>query len=251
MMDVGVHGTRKRFEPPSDVSSGTGEYVVVGVPSPRVVGILAEPTSGTYPEPDTPYPSEDETEAGSAAVIEDMLAIRPLFDVDPYMHVHAVGKIRLREADYPWPTHAGFAPRVAIEGGVKGLVAAARDERFEIGMDSSFSRGLDELSRIEPRAVLAALTEHVDHLGHEVFAEVMRWTSRQPLSVIRDFAVDLLERGLTHESSFIRDAAALGLAELLEEKALDRLRGAYRVEKVPELREDIGDLIQSLECDGS
>ena len=116
-----------------------------------------------------------------------------------------------------------------------------------MGMDSKFSRGLDELLQIGPRAVFRALADHLDHVSHEVFAEALRWTARQHRADIRDLAVELLERGLGHESPFVRDAAALGLAELLEDDALGPLRRAHGLEIVPELQQDIGDLIASLE----
>ena len=78
-------------------------------------------------------------------------------------------------------------------------------------------------------------------------AEILRWASRQEAAAIRDLVVDLLSTGLYHTVSLVRDAAALGLAYLEEDAAIAPLRHALGREKVPELREDLENLIRSLE----
>ena len=129
------------------------------------------------------------------------------------------------------------------------LIAAAHDENFEVGIESRFSRGLQRLCRFDSPVVLGYLrTKLIDNnTSSEVLAEILRWASHQDESTIRAFVVDLLSTGLHHASSLVRDAAALSLAHLDESTALARLRPALEIETVPELREDLEELIRSLE----
>ncbi len=56
----------------------------------------------------------------------------------------------------------------------------------------------------------------------------------------------LIRAGLHHEASLVRDAAALGLVWLEGTEATLPLRQAFERETVPELKQDLEDLIQSL-----
>ena len=145
-----------------------------------------------------------------------------------------------------------IATNLNLEEALEKLVADSVEEQFEVGMDSGLSRGLDGLCGNNPSAVLRLLCRRLPGMIHEVAAEVMRWTARQELkSSSCRLAVDLLELGLLHEAPLLRDTAALGLADLLEEGAVGLLRKALDREQVPELRQDIGDLIASLETSDS
>ena len=129
------------------------------------------------------------------------------------------------------------------------LIAAAHDEFFEVGIESRFSRGLQRLCRFDSPVALEFLrTKLIDNsTSSEVLAEILRWASHQEESTIRALVVDLLSTGLHHSSSLVRDAAALSFAHLDESTALARLRPALEIEAVPELREDLEELIRSLE----
>ena len=129
------------------------------------------------------------------------------------------------------------------------LTAAARDEFFEVGIESQFSRDLQRLFRFDSTIVLQYLTTKLieNDSNSEVLAEGLRWASRQETSSIRSRVVDLLSAGLNHMSSLVRDEAALGLAYLDKTAALARLPGVLERETVPELREDLKELISSLE----
>lgn len=129
------------------------------------------------------------------------------------------------------------------------LCLAAHDEQFEAGVESRFSRGLQQLCAYDPTSVLQALRARLtdNDASSEVLAEVLQWASRQEADAIRALVVDLLSTGLRHTSSLVRDAAASGLAYLDEGAAVSRLRQALASEKVPELRQDLEDLLCSLE----
>lgn len=141
-----------------------------------------------------------------------------------------------------------FVPR-QIEEHLDYLCSIAYDEPFEAGIESQFSRDLQRLCIYNPNAVLQSLrTRLMDNsMDSSVSAEILQWASRQEAATIRTPVVDLLSAGLHHTSSLVRDAAASGLAYLDEGAAITYLRQALEREDTPELREDLEDLIRSLE----
>ena len=137
-----------------------------------------------------------------------------------------------------------------VEEQLDRLCLAAHDEQFEAGVESRFSRALQQLSRVyHSTVVLRSLRARLmdDDAGPEVLSEILQWASRQEAGTIRTHVIDLITAGLHHASALVRDAAALALACLDERAAVTRLRQALDREAVPELREDLKDLIRSLE----
>ena len=137
-----------------------------------------------------------------------------------------------------------------VEERLDRLCLAARDEQFEAGVESQFSRALQRLLwAYHPTAVLRSLRARLvnDDAGPEVLSEILQWASRQEAGAIRTHVIDLVAAGLHHASALVRDAAALALACLDERAAVAHLRQALEREAVPELREDLEDLIRSLE----
>lgn len=141
-----------------------------------------------------------------------------------------------------------FVPR-RVEEHLDYLCMIAYDEPFEAGIESQFSKDLQRLCMYNPNAVLQSLrTRLMDNSTNpSVSAEILQWASRQEATAIRTLVVDLLSAGLRHPSSLVRDVAASGLAYLDEDAAIIYLRQALEREDIPELREDLEDLIRSLE----
>ena len=135
-----------------------------------------------------------------------------------------------------------------LEAHLDRLYSAARGEMFEVGMKSQFSRGLQQLCAYAPVAVMQSLKVRLvdDGIRAEVLAETLEWASEQEAIALRDSVIDFLSMGLRHASSLVRDSAALSLASLDEAAAIPPLQRAFEREKVPELRDDLGDLIRSL-----
>ena len=129
------------------------------------------------------------------------------------------------------------------------LFDAEKNEYFELGMDSKFSASLQDLCGYDPSSVLVSLKRRITGGGdgRNIMAEAIRWASRQESKVIRHLVLELLYVALHHHSSLVRDSAASGLSYLEEERALLPLREAWLREEVPELKEDLSDLIESLE----
>ena len=137
-----------------------------------------------------------------------------------------------------------------VEEQLDRLCLAAHDEQFEAGVESRFSRALQRLLWVyHPTVVLRSLKARLvdGDAGPEVLSEILQWASRQEANAIRTHVIDLMAAGLHHASALVRDAAALALACLDERAAVAHLRQALEREAVPELREDMEDLIRSLE----
>lgn len=130
---------------------------------------------------------------------------------------------------------------------VENVFSAAREEQFEVGMESRFSRELDDLCAANPDFVLETLIEKVRNSSCEpqVIAELLQWTSRQRKTLGLD-AMYLFKQGLLHGSSLVRDCAALSFADFDESRALVHLQEAARTETEVELRKDLEALVDSL-----
>ena len=146
-----------------------------------------------------------------------------------------------------WVQSAEQSEAIDAERIVSALLLGAREEQFEVGMYSDFSSRLDEVFRTNPQRTISALEMNFDTEKDEVIAEALRWASSQDDTSYRVLVTNLLEGCLTHESALVRDTAALGLADLLGKDAVGVLRLTFERELVPELKNDIGDLIGSLE----
>ncbi len=130
------------------------------------------------------------------------------------------------------------------------LCFAAKDERFEDGYESDFSRQLVELLRQHSDETLAWLTTAIlsDQINPEVAAEALRWVGNVPYPFSRLERRRLLERCLLHSTSArIRDGALLGLASLDDPASVQTVKRAIAQETLPELRADLEQLLQQLE----
>ena len=135
---------------------------------------------------------------------------------------------------------------VSIDIEIDRLFYSAKEEKFEIGMDSQFANSLQELSECGVGKLVKCLENKLMQHSTEpkIAVEVMEWASRQEgyNDVVR-----LLAWGLNHESAVVRDNAALSLAYFDEKIASKEIGEAIEREQIPELREDMEDLVRSLE----
>lgn len=137
---------------------------------------------------------------------------------------------------------------MSLEREVDRLFWAASDEQFEVGMVSEFAHGLDDLLAASPIELLHVLQTRLDtpRTPIEVIAEAMHWLGELEHETFRKQVVSILLFGLNHESPVVRDAGALALGDLEGCDALIHLKQAIEKENVPELREDMEDLVESL-----
>lgn len=147
-----------------------------------------------------------------------------------------------------WLKHQPISS-VRLEQSLHGLFDAATEEKFERGMESDFAKGLKGLLVLSPIELLRLLRTRLTETSMpvEVVAEAMRWLGEQEQKSIRKHIVSLLIYGLQHTSPLVRDAGALALGRLEGSNSLSHLNRAIADETVPELRQDMRDLAESLQ----
>jgi hypothetical protein len=131
---------------------------------------------------------------------------------------------------------------------MRKLFFQSREERFESGIESSLAAGLTKLLADEGES---ALTEFRQLLFQpatipDLAAEAIKAIARIERGISREQSRELLESGLMHLSALVRDAAVLGLATLGDAKSVPALTVALQHEPVPELREDLKQLLSEL-----
>jgi hypothetical protein len=129
------------------------------------------------------------------------------------------------------------------------LFISAKDEIFEDGMESEFSKGLTALIRKYGNDALAELAYFIvyEKASPEVTGEALRWLGLMDHPLSYHWRLWLLERSLSSRSARIRDGAVLGLAFLDDPDAVPYLRQAVDREPVKELRADMEQVLAQLE----
>ena len=135
-----------------------------------------------------------------------------------------------------------------VELRLPGILADAAHEHFEVGMNSRFADGLQRLSLIAMRALLEQLHSQYSSrsISPEVLSEILWWASRQSTDNERPAIIQMMVRGLSHESPLVRDTAALTLANFDEAAAREHLPRAIEREPMPPLKDDMLNLLRSL-----
>lgn len=136
-----------------------------------------------------------------------------------------------------------------VDNELEHLFSAAQEEQYEAGMESQFTRNLQQLYESNPEIVLQSLKARFEsNIGNSgVLSKTLEWVSHLEGSTFSSDIVSVLLTGLNHSSPLVRDAAALGFAYFDERVAIGYIKQAIEKEDVPELREDLEDLVQSLE----
>lgn len=132
---------------------------------------------------------------------------------------------------------------------VLDLFRNARDEFFEDGIDSEFSRGLISMVNRYGDFGVSALAGEILNLrgSEEAASEALRWIGRIRSEVSRGYRRWLLERSLFSTSPKIRDGAVLGLASMADPLSASELKRAASSETVEPIRQDILELLAQLE----
>ncbi len=128
------------------------------------------------------------------------------------------------------------------------LVKQARDEVFEDGMESHFSRKLMFFIREYGVDATDVLEEFIcsERINAEIASETLRWVGHMYDLPTLQPRLWLLGRGLRCLSPRVRDAAALGLSFLGDSQACPTLQAAIEREEIPELREDMKQALAEL-----
>lgn len=129
------------------------------------------------------------------------------------------------------------------------LFQCSRYQVFEDGMESDFSRQLTFFILYYRHDALSELSSLLGStaVAPEVSAEALRWIGRLHDPSTKPHRLWLLERTLSSGNPVIRDGAIVGLAALDDRRAIVYVARAIEVEPLPELRNDLIQLLKQLE----
>jgi len=129
------------------------------------------------------------------------------------------------------------------------LLGRAKEESFEDGVASDFSRSLLALVERNATEIILALVDLIAaaSTSDSVAAEALRWIARINDPYSRHYRLWLLERSLFARSPVVRDGAIIGLSELADKHAVPYLRQAIQAEALEELQADMVAVLRELE----
>jgi len=136
-----------------------------------------------------------------------------------------------------------------LEKNATALFASAKEQIFEDGMESDFSREIAEFITSYGRSAMEAIIGLIlcGRINSEVVSEALRVIGRiDHVSTYRD-RLWLLERGLYSSYARVRDGAIVGLAYLDDPIAIKPLGFAIEREQTPELRKDMEQVLSQLQ----
>ena len=136
----------------------------------------------------------------------------------------------------------------ALTEELKRIFFAAREEVFEDGMDSVFSRRLVMFMKRYSRLGIDVLSELLilEHVNAEVAGEALRHVGYFEHSETHIPRRRLLEHCLFGSSAKIRDGAILGIAAMDDPKSIPFVEQAVERERISGLKEDIMDVLDQL-----
>ena len=124
----------------------------------------------------------------------------------------------------------------------------ARDEVFEDGMDSVFSRRLVDFMQHHGGLAIDILSDLLllERVNAEVAGEALRHVGYLEHGATRIPRRRLLERCLFDSSAYVRDGAILGLAAMDDPKSIPCVEQAVTRESIAELQEDMQAVLDQL-----
>ncbi|MDE0610550.1 MAG: hypothetical protein OXH77_11670 [Anaerolineaceae bacterium] len=136
----------------------------------------------------------------------------------------------------------------ALTEELKRIFFAAREEVFEDGMDSVFSRRLIMFMKRYSRLGIDILSELLilERVNAEVAGEALRYVGYLEHSETHISRRRLLEHCLFGSSARIRDGAILGIAAMDDPKSIPFVEQAVERERISGLKEDIMDVLDQL-----
>jgi hypothetical protein len=132
---------------------------------------------------------------------------------------------------------------------IEAIFWSAREEFFEDGMESDFSKKLCSVVAKYGSDVIEVITLLIvyDKVCPEVASESLRWLGRIDHPESYEFRRWLLEKSLTLPSGIVRDGAIIGLASMDDQHAIPYLQQAIKNEPSTELKQDMEQVLEQLE----
>jgi len=132
---------------------------------------------------------------------------------------------------------------------IKSLFIAGREEFFEDGMESRFSKGL--ISAIGKYGELAidVISDLIlgEKVSPEVASEALRWIGYIDDDATYESRLHLLKESLKCSSPRVRDGAGLGLSFMNDPRAIGLLKEAIQKENIKLLRRNMEQVLEQLE----
>ena len=197
------------------------------------------------PATETVNPAIRETNWWLVATASTDLAVRPprpKLEPSPWT-ASSQQEVRLENSTAQPEVHKDFNQKILA------LFEAAKEQNFEDGMESEFSKELIDLVKEYGVGAIEALAHLIieEKVNPEVASEALRWLGHINHPASYRNRLWLLERGLRCSSARVRDGATLGLAFLDDLHAITYLRRAIQQEKIAELRADMEQVLAQLE----
>ena len=192
--------------------------------SPR---LLADAEAGTAWRTDTVLARWETDENGTTAIV----------DIDS--QIAALARPEGTSVAVPCP---------AIRREMTALCRAAREEHFEDGVETSFSRQLVRLIGAYGEEAVEALAEiiRLREIGEDVSSEALRWLGLMERTTSYRRRRRLLEDCLFSPSPGIRDGAVLGLSFMDDQHAIPYIETALEIEDRDWLRRTMEQVIADL-----
>jgi hypothetical protein len=132
---------------------------------------------------------------------------------------------------------------------VEALFESGKEENFEDGMESDFSKNLISVVKKYGNYALEIIGCLIvyEKVNAEVAGEALRWLGQLDHPETHRFRLWLLERSLSLSKAQIRDGASLGLSFLDDPHAITYLKSAIQKEEFKELRNDMKQVLDQLE----
>lgn len=139
-------------------------------------------------------------------------------------------------------------PRRDLAGKIENLFSFGRNEIFEDGTESYFSRELVALVRKHGEIALLDIARLITSEKADacVAAEAIKWLGRTHHPETHLFRRWLLLRALTSSSVVVREGAVLGLAFMNDPATISPLQQALEREQTPELRDDLSQVLRQI-----
>jgi hypothetical protein len=138
---------------------------------------------------------------------------------------------------------------ISLESEATAIFWNAREEAFEDGMESNFSKHLHSFIKMHQEDALEVITCLVvyEKVDAEIASEALRQMGHFEEGKTYEYRRWLLERSLTLPSARIRDGAMLGLASMDDKHAIPYLQNAIALEQCSELKNDMKQVLDQLE----
>lgn|SRR5574341_618286 len=226
-----------------EIGTDAGEYVHKEVPSVIIIDIMMPRIGGL----EVIRPIEHTDSNTATGLVDNFLKkVQPrsryqIREADARTVNYYVGNI---ESSTSETVDIGFLVRQA-----NSIFGNAKEEIFEDGMESGFSRNLSDFIVSFGHSAMEAIIPLMlsERTNTEVASEAFRILGRLNHKTTYRDRLWLLERGLYSASARVRDGAILGLAFLNDPLAIAPLKSAIERELNLELRKDMEQILAQLE----